>query len=349
MAEDRPISTVNSEYATPPPSVLALDSALEPPRTSFFSAGPSIGPSIAEDPSRDSRALSTAGPEVDKEAPVLALDNAPLEPPRASFFNPGPSIAENSLRDSRAVSTTGPEVDKEASTPAHSTALLPAGKYSEDPASQYAARSRPFYRRPVWLAIALGALVALILAIILPVYFTVIRKSNNNSNAASNSPGSGSSTSSSAGPTATGSPTTPSGAITGGDGSTIISGNTSFVYKNPFGGYCEFFPTSNYLRTWAPDGRRGITRLVRELPASCVCIYGPSWLLGGAAMGSVGFRRAFLGSRQEGNIVDFPASLTSWSISHADSVVDNDFTLQGFMTLTILSIMALDLTLGQSP
>ena len=66
-------------------------------------------------------------------------------------------------------------------------------------------------------------------------------------------------------------------------------------------------------------------------------------------MGSVGFRRAFLGSRQEGNIVDFPASLTSWFISHADSVVDNDFTLQGFMTLTILSIMALDLTLGQSP
>jgi len=240
MAEDRPISTVNSEYATPPASVLALDGALEPPRASFFSPGPSI----AEESSRDSRALSTTGPEVDKEAPVLALDSAPLEPPRASFFSPGPSIAENSSRDSRAVSATGPEVDKEASTPAHSTALLPAGKYSEDPASHYAARSRPFYRRPVWLAIALGALVALILAVILPVYFTVIRKSNNNSSAASNSPSSSSGTTSSAGPTATGSPNTPSGAITGGDGSTIISGNTSFVYKNPFGGYCEFFLTS---------------------------------------------------------------------------------------------------------
>lgn len=241
MAEDRPISTVNSEYATPPASVLALDSAtLEAPRASFFSPS---GPSIAENPSRDSRALSTTGSQVDKEAPVLALDSTPLEPPRASFFSPGPSIAENSSRDSRAVSTTGLEGDKEASTPAHSTALLPAGKYPEDPASQYAARSRPFYRRPVWLAIALGALVALILVIILPVYFTVIHKSNNNSSAVSNSPGS--STSSGARPTPTSNPNTPSGATTGGDGSTIVSGNTSFVYKNPFGGYCEF---SSYLK-----------------------------------------------------------------------------------------------------
>jgi hypothetical protein len=66
-------------------------------------------------------------------------------------------------------------------------------------------------------------------------------------------------------------------------------------------------------------------------------------------MCSVGFRRAFLGSRQEGNIVDFSASLTSQSISYADRVVGDDSTSQGFLTLTILSIMTLVLTLGQSP
>lgn len=209
MAEDRPISTVSSEYATPHPSLLALDGVV------FDSA---------------------------------ALDLPPPRPPRRSFINPGPSITENSSRDSHPVSTTGPEVDKESSTPALSTALLPAGKDSEALPSQDSARSRPFYRRPVWLAIALGALVALILAIVLPVYFTVIHKSNNSSSKVSNNPtGTSSGT---ARPTPSGSPNNPnnpSGAITGGNGSTVTSGNTSFVYTNPFGGYCEFLLTLNLL------------------------------------------------------------------------------------------------------
>jgi len=215
MAEDRPISSVNSEYITPRPSILALDGVVFDP---------------------------------------AALDSATLEPPRASFFNPGPSIAESSPRDSRPVSTSGPEVDKESSTPALSTSLLPAGKDSEALPSEYPARSRPFYRRPVRLAIALGALVALILAIILPVYFTVIHKSNNSSSKISNNPDSGTTSSSAAAPTPSGSPdnptnpntpNTPSAATTGGDGSTVTSGNTSFVYSNPFGGYCEFLLTSS--------------------------------------------------------------------------------------------------------
>ena len=185
------------------------------------------------------------------------------------------------------MSTTGPEGDKEASTAAQSTALLPVGRASDDSHSKYSARPVPFYRRPVWLAIALGALVALILIIILPVYFTVIHKSNNNSTKASKNPGS--STSSGARPTPTGNPNTPSGATTGGNGSTIISGNTSFVYNNPYGGYCEFLPSSYYLRTWAPDGRRVITRLARELPTLCLCVFTvPLGLLRGPAMGSVG-------------------------------------------------------------
>lgn len=192
MAEDRPVSTVNSEYGTPAPSLPALDGPLEPPRASFFGGpGPSIG-SIASSP-----------------------------------------------RDSRAESTTGPENDKEGLTPGQSTTLLAAGKEEEAPPFQPALISRPLYRRPVWLAVGLGALVAVILAIALPVALTHKSK-HSQSNVSGNQPGSGSGngTGSGNGPT---NPNTPSNAITGGDGSTVVSGNTTFVYSNPFGGYCEFF------------------------------------------------------------------------------------------------------------
>jgi glucan 1,3-beta-glucosidase len=204
MAEDRPVSTANTEYATPPPS-------LPPPL-----------------PVVDSAPL---------EAPLDVSLDVPLEPPRASFLLPGPSIA-SSPRDSRADSTSGPENEKEGFTPGHSTTLLPVGKPegedAEAPLSQPAPKDRPIYRRPAWLAIAAGALVAVVLAIALPVALTHKTKhnqSNNSSQPGSGSgPGNGNSTN----------PKNPSNAITGGDGSTVTSGNTTFVYKNPYGGFCEF-------------------------------------------------------------------------------------------------------------
>lgn len=196
-------------------------------------------------PLTSSTEYSTAPPS------MFAPDTAPLEPPRASYFSPGASIGENSPRDSYVPSTTGPENDKEASTPAQSAALLPAGKDSEGALnSQQAPRTTPFYRRPVWLALALGALVALILIIILPLYFTVIHKSGGNaSNRTSKNPGSGNGNSTNP----NGSPKSPtnSNAISGADGSTIISGNTSFTYRNSFGGTCEFFLTSNHIHIGA--------------------------------------------------------------------------------------------------
>jgi hypothetical protein len=88
------------------------------------------------------------------------------------------------------------------------------------------------------LAIGLGALVAVVLAIALPVALTHKSK-HSQSNVSGNQPGSdGNTTGPGNGPT---NPNTPSGAITGGDGSTVVSGDTTFVYSNPFGGYCEFF------------------------------------------------------------------------------------------------------------
>jgi hypothetical protein len=195
MAEDRPLSTVNSEYGTPAPSLPALD--------------------------------------------------APLEPPRASFFSgPGPSIGESSPRDSRVDSTTGPENDKEGTTPGQSTTLLPVGKEEGAVFSYPASRARPFYRRPAGLAIALGALVAVVLAIALPV--SLVHKGKNSQS--NGSKGSGNGTGPGSGNGNPKSPTNTSNAITGGDGSTITSGNTSFVYHNSFGGTCEFLFPSVLLR-----------------------------------------------------------------------------------------------------
>ncbi len=94
MAEDRPVSTANTEYATPPPS-------LPPPL-----------------PVVDSAPL---------EVPLDVSLDVPLEPPRASFLAPGPSIA-SSPRDSRADSASGPENEKEGFTPGHSTTVLPVGR-----------------------------------------------------------------------------------------------------------------------------------------------------------------------------------------------------------------------------
>jgi hypothetical protein len=88
------------------------------------------------------------------------------------------------------------------------------------------------------LAIAIAALVVLLLVIIIPV--TVIKHHGNSSNNISNNnnPGSGTSTSAAAKPSGT---PTNTGAITGGDGSTIFTSNGSFTYVNSFGGTCEFF------------------------------------------------------------------------------------------------------------
>ncbi|KAI0302303.1 glycoside hydrolase family 5 protein [Multifurca ochricompacta] len=213
MAEDRPVSMVNSDYATP------------------------------------------------LQSPLL-LDNAPLEPPRASYFNPGPSIGENTPRDSIAPSASGLGHDREGVTPTPSTAFLPAGKESEYTPPPHAITAKPFYRRPVFWLVALAALVAIILAVILPLYFVVIHKnhSRQSSNLTNNPDGSGSTN----GPngtngtnTGSGNPGSTSNPTSGGDGSTIVSGNSSFTYSNPFRGYWVYDPQDPFndgarANSWTP-------------------------------------------------------------------------------------------------
>lgn len=79
-----------------------------------------------------------------------------------------------------------------------------------------ASKQRPFYKRP-WFWLLLFGLILIIAAIIVPLYFFVIKKHH-------------------AVAKATGGPDS----ITGADGSLVYTyDNSTFVYSNPFGGFCE--------------------------------------------------------------------------------------------------------------
>ena len=115
--------------------------------------------------------------------------------------------------------------------------------------ASYASKSR---RNTIILS-ALGALVILLIAVILPVYFLVI-KHNSNAAAAQHSQ---TGTASSPSATSTGTPSK-SALITGGDGSTVtMEDGTTFTYNNPFGGswyYDPIDPLNNaaQAQSWSP-------------------------------------------------------------------------------------------------
>jgi hypothetical protein len=81
----------------------------------------------------------------------------------------------------------------------------------------------------------LGVVVGVVIvaaAVVLPLYFLVIKKHHDDSAAASG--GGGNASGGKGGNNVV-------GAVTGGDGSTVVtSTGQSFVYKNSFGGYCAF-------------------------------------------------------------------------------------------------------------
>ncbi|KAI0751685.1 glycoside hydrolase superfamily [Daedaleopsis nitida] len=101
---------------------------------------------------------------------------------------------------------------------------------------KYPGVSTPRRRRPlIWLGIIAAAIVVIVLAVVLPVYFTVIKKNSGSSPGGGRSGGSASN------------PESPTGAITGGDGSLIMmTDGTTFTYNNPFGGFWVDDPTDPY-------------------------------------------------------------------------------------------------------
>ncbi|KAJ3996200.1 glycoside hydrolase family 5 protein [Lentinula boryana] len=181
------------------------------------------------------------GHSVDDSAPgtPLPLGEADrfLEQPRASFLD----------------SNTGNSVQ---STPNNSSPLLVSNKPESDGFEHEPQQAKPGSeskrRRPIILAlVGLGILAVIVLAVILPVYFKIIKPKQNQNDSAS--PASASAGSSSVG-SGSGNPASPSGATSGGDGSEIIlDDGTTFTYKNSFGGYWVYDPNDPFNNNARPN------------------------------------------------------------------------------------------------
>ncbi|CAL1711949.1 unnamed protein product [Somion occarium] len=101
-------------------------------------------------------------------------------------------------------------------------------------------KNKPLYKRPVFWLASSAALVAIILAVILPVYFVVIKPNQNLTASGGSSSGD-----------STGGKTN---AVTGGDGSTITKDDGStFVYRNQFGGFWVSDPENPFLDNAQPN------------------------------------------------------------------------------------------------
>ncbi|KAJ7639881.1 hypothetical protein B0H17DRAFT_1149170 [Mycena rosella] len=141
-------------------------------------------------------------------------------------------------------------------SPNNSAHLLPTGASAENaapsrsygasyvPGARGAAASRT-KRRWIGLGVVAGIIVVAV-AVVLPVYFLVIKKHND---AASGTASGGSGAGGSKGVV---------GAVTGGDGSTVVTANgSSFVYNNSFGGYWAWdaanpFGSGGRPNSWTP-------------------------------------------------------------------------------------------------
>ncbi|KAK0212093.1 glycoside hydrolase family 5 protein [Desarmillaria ectypa] len=163
-----------------------------------------------------------------------------LDPPRASFLDTRDSTGQNSL----------------TSSPNNSAPLLQNTKYENDTYSD-SERNTPSKRRGLafWLICA-AALVIVVLAVILPVYFTVIKPKHNNKDSSQSSTSGDNSSSAPETPQGNGTtnPQSPTGAITGGDGSIVaLADGSSFIYNNSFGGYWVADPNDPFSGAARPN------------------------------------------------------------------------------------------------
>ncbi|KAH7883443.1 glycoside hydrolase family 5 protein [Phlebopus sp. FC_14] len=164
-----------------------------------------------------------------------------LQPPRASYLAPSqtPETANT------------PRGSVFAQSPDNSSPLLPeAEKRNNDAFAEESSSSQPkprsIFKRPIFWLATLATLAIVVLAVVLPVYFVVIKPRQTSSSAASGT-GSG-----------TGNPESPSGATTGGNGSLVTtSDGTTFTYINPFGGFWVADPKDPFnnnaqANSWTP-------------------------------------------------------------------------------------------------
>ncbi|THH09041.1 hypothetical protein EW146_g8801 [Bondarzewia mesenterica] len=214
---DRPLSEVPTEYATPlhAPFHLPNDDTDIPP---YLQPGPSLSTFQRE---RDSYANNNT--PRDSYAPANDLTSPDNSTPFLS--DPERPSENNSL--SLGIKKAEP-----------TTVLVSSGR-------------TPLYKRPLfWLAAAI-ALVALVLAIVLPVYFVVVKPHHSSSNNVDTSSGSGGGGTVGGG---TGNPASPKGATSGGDGSTVVMSNgQTFTYRNQFGGYWVYDPQDPFNTNARPN------------------------------------------------------------------------------------------------
>lgn len=155
--------------------------------------------------------------------------NEPLLPPAAPYL--APSEGTSTPRDSYITNNSA----------VNSAPLLEGvgEKDLADPDTFTAKKSKPLHKRPLIWALAAIALALIIVAVVVPVYFTVIKPKNNTVT-------SGNGGSNNGDPNSTPTHQPPTSSNSGGDGSLITTENgTQFTYSNPYGGICE--STSNLL------------------------------------------------------------------------------------------------------
>lgn len=170
--------------------------------------------------------------------------------PRASYLASSDRAPSSSQLISPGERVENDSYDVAGATTASSPLASPDNTYTGEKKS----------RRPIiWILVALG-IIALILVIVLPVYFVVVQPRNRNSSTAS-APSTEASGETDHNNIPNASPEAPVLATTGGDGSEVTDedGN-KFTYRNSFGGYCELTPpwtpstvllrcVANYFRT----------------------------------------------------------------------------------------------------
>ncbi|PCH35792.1 glycoside hydrolase family 5 protein [Wolfiporia cocos MD-104 SS10] len=101
------------------------------------------------------------------------------------------------------------------------------------------AGKRPWYKRPVFWLAAFAALAVVVLVVVLPVWFVGVKphRDHNSSASASNT-----------------NPESPTGATSGGNGSTIVTEDgTKFTYVNNFGGHWVYDPRDPFNNSARPN------------------------------------------------------------------------------------------------
>jgi hypothetical protein len=209
------------------------------------------------------------------------------DPARSSVANSlGTPASRNGgeMRDSQYSSAPlNPPYDPYGGTGTPSPRGTTPSQYRDDPNEKvapveagYGETSRRSRRLWFWLLVGLVALAVIVVAVIVPVYYKVIKPSN----AAQTSGSSPGSTASAAEPTQS---ETPQAAITGGDGSQVTTdtGHT-FTYNNSFGGFWYYDPKDPFsnkaqAQSWSPplnEKWRFGTDLIRGYELSTLqCIY----------------------------------------------------------------------------